>query len=356
MSSKVNLFKAYNSEPLIPLLLSPLTHVLTTTPHDPAPPATLLAKLLQPMKLVDILQVASEATLTLALESPSPAVNLLALDIISKAKSPSDVAIISLMPSLVLQLISCWLSAPSVDVGYKATEMLADLLEMDSPNREPGELNAEMNGASLQLRAAPQGQGLLWRRIFTDQEIYARMFDLCGGIGVQGSALDERQRTLAQARVMRILPRLAHRDMDALCVRLAPRGDSGVEHGEKGLLWWVSTNMVNREDVLMRVTHLDYFNELIHALGQREVYGYTSPQLEFFKDVMNEMAEKDAAIAEVAARVMEHEDTDDKLRELLSQVASGPAFTLQPAQAAGEDRIDIDQMRIDAGFRDEPQN
>ena len=287
-----------------------MTHVLLTTPHDPTVPASFVTKLLQPLKLTDILQLANESTLTLALESPSPSVNLLALYIISKARSPSDVAILSVMQPFILQLIKTWLSAESVDVGHRATEVLADLLELDSPNRRAGTLNFEMNGGKSELKAEPQGQGLLWRRIFGDAEIFGAMFDLCSGKG----GLDERQRSLAQARLLRLLPRLAALDIDVLRMPLTGASDESM-HVEKGMLWWASVEMVDRTDVLMHITLLDFFADLLKRLGgfgDDERVELKQAQLDFVVGLTKDMCQEDLAVAALVVELDQLEQEPEK--------------------------------------------
>lgn len=301
-----------NIQPLIPQLLPSLTTILNTTPHDPTAIASLATKLLTPLKLTDILQLASEEALTLALESPAPSVNLLALFIISKARSPSDVAILSIMAPLIQQLVVTWLSAPSVEVGQKATEVFGELLEIDSAKRKPGMLNAEMNGGKLQLRAEPKGQGLLWRRIFGEKEIYGSIFELCG----DGSDLDEKQKSLAQGRLLRLLARIAVLDMDAF------RSPAAMRNAENGLLWWASTAMVDKADVLMHITLLDFVVEFLKVVSEQQA-NISPAQLKSLGELVSEVVKDDEMIAENLQAIATNEDTSPELLGLLSSLKIG---------------------------------
>lgn len=303
---------ASNIQPLIPKFLPSLTTILLTTPHDPAVPASLATKLLNPLKLVDILQLASEEALTLALESPAPSVNLLALFIISKARSPSDVAILSIMVPLIQQLIVTWLSAPSVEVGQKATEVLGEILEIDSPKRKAGMLNAEMNGGQLQLRAEPKGQGLLWRRIFGEKEIYGSIFQLCG----EDSDLDEKQKSLGQGRLLRLLSRIAVLDMDAF------RNSAALQNAENGLLWWASTAMVDKSDMLMHITLLDFIVELLKTIAEQQG-NLTPAQLKSLGELIKEVIKDDEMIADNLRDIATGENTDPELLGLMSSLNLG---------------------------------
>lgn len=220
------------------------------------------------------------------------------------------------MQPFILQLIKTWLSAPSVDVGHRATEVLAELLELDSPKRKAGTLSFEMNGGKNELRAEPTGQGLLWRRIFGDQDIYASMFELCSG----GGGLDERQTSLAQARLLRLLPRLAVLDMDILRTPLtvsgnAESGSAEKRNTEKGILHWASISMIDSSDILMHVTHLDYFADLLKRLGgfgDWERVELKQAQLDFLAEMTKEMCKQDPAVGHL---IVELDEMDLKAQQ-----------------------------------------
>lgn len=216
------------------------------------------------------------------------------------------------MQPFILQLIKTWLYAPSVDVGHRATEVLAELLELDSPNRKAGTLNFEMNGAKSELRAEPLGQGLLWRRIFGDSEIYGSIFELCSGGGIP--ALDERQTSLAQARLLRLLPRLACLDIDTLRLPIPVselRESSHLERlqgSELGILYWASSGMIDRSDVLMHVTSLDYFADLLKRLGgfgDFERVHMKQDQMSFLVEMTNDLVKQDPAVGQLIVELNE---------------------------------------------------
>lgn len=207
------------------------------------------------------------------------------------------------MQPFILQLVKTWLSAPSVDVGHRATEVIAELLELDSPNRAAGTLNFEINGGKTELRAEPTGQGLLWRRILGDSEIYASIFELCLGGGEP--ALDERQTSLAQARLLRLLPRLACLDIEALRLPIPIselREGSKLERlrgSEHGILYWASTGMIDRSDILMHVTSLDYFADLLKRLGgfgDFDRVELKQAQMDFLFEMTKDLVKQDPAV------------------------------------------------------------
>ena len=96
----------------------------------------------------------------MALRSPAPSANLLALTIVHKAvRSPGDTSILSIMQTLMLQYVETWLSTPHVEIGERATQALGDLLEVDCDHRNSAELTTKLSGLQLSSRMPP-GQGM----------------------------------------------------------------------------------------------------------------------------------------------------------------------------------------------------
>lgn len=264
--------------------------------------------------------LASEDSLILALQSPAPSANMLALAVIEKASNtPGDVAILSIMKDVVDAFLHTWLSCPNVEVGGKATRVLGDLLDMDCDQLSNATLNATLNGKSLSLQ--PQsGQGLLWRRIFHDKEIYSTILSLCSSstIGAGIGQLDERQKSLAQARLLRILPRLASLDFGALTRSHFPEVDSsyGLLDGKQGLLFFAALSMVDKQDLLMHITLIDFFREFLDTMSMTDMSGSTVQTLV----VLMREATKDAATLESLTALAESESSSEELVELLSRL------------------------------------
>jgi hypothetical protein len=140
-----------------------------------------------------------------------------------------------------------------------------------------------MNGLEITYRRPP-GQGLLWRRIFQDSEIYGLLFQLCSfeTVGTGTGRLDERQKSLAQARLLRILPRLSALDFHTLSHTNFPDIERryGLQSGEQGLLWFAATDMVNKEeDMLMHITVIDFFVEFLETISLTEISQQTMDYL-----------------------------------------------------------------------------
>jgi hypothetical protein len=266
------------------------------------------------------MRLASEESLILALQSPAPSANILAMTVIEKAaNSPGDVAILSIMKGVVAAFITTWLSSSSVEVGGKANKVLGDLLDVDCDQLSNATLNATINGQSLSLR--PQsGQGLLWRRIFHDREIYASLLSLCSPntIGTGPGQLDERQKSLAQARLLRILPRLASLDFGALTRTNFPDIEAtyGLQNGMQGLLFFAALMMVDKHDLLLHITLIDFFREFLDTISMTDMSGSTLERLV----VLMKEATKDEATLESLKALAESESSSPELVELLSRL------------------------------------
>ncbi|KAF7551077.1 hypothetical protein G7046_g7824 [Stylonectria norvegica] len=259
-----------NIPPLLPTLLPPLTTILKLTTQDPTPLLTLTIKLLSPLSFTRALTIADPESLIAALRSPLPGANLLALAILHKAaKAPSDAAILSTLPDVLEELITRWLESEDVGVGERAGKVLGDLLETDcdvvdqSANGVP-EANLE-NGFTVVKRRVP-GHARLWYLLFLNRPLLTLITSLCS----PDASRNVRQTTLAQGRLLRLLPRLAALNIRAITRTpfpdLFPLPDAIVADAGQGLLQWAALGMVDKEDVLMHLNLVDFFETLVSVM------------------------------------------------------------------------------------------
>ena len=108
------------------------------------------------------------------------------------------------------------------------------------------------------------GQGLMWRRLFKDRNIYSKLFSICD-LKAEDS-LGKREKTLAQARLLDIMPRIATLDWGSLQSQHADIERShGLKEGE-GLLDFAAVHMVDtKDDVLMHLALIDFFSALLRS-------------------------------------------------------------------------------------------
>lgn len=299
--------------------MPPLTEILLTYENDPSILASLAIKLLRPIRFTEALILASEDALVQALRSPAPAANILALEIIGKARrSPGDTAILSIMKGVVENVLRTWLSTPHVEVGEKATQILGDLLEVDCDRRSSAGIDTKMRGLQL-AGGMPPGQGLLWRRIFHDQQVYELPFELCSSrtVGTGEGQLDERQKSLAQGRLLRILPRLSALDFHTITHTNFPAVDEkyGLPTGEQGILYFALVDMVNKdEDMLMHVFSIDVFVDFLDTMSTTEL---TQSTMDYLARLVKTVASSDNTLYQTLQSIASSPSSSPEIVDLL---------------------------------------
>lgn len=263
--------------------------------------------------------MASEEALIQALQSPAPSANLLAIAVLQKAaRSPSDTAILSIMKGVVETFFRTWLSTPHVEVGETATQTLGDLFEVDCDNRSSASIDTKMRGMQISS-GMPPGQGLLWRRVFQDREVYGSIFSLCSFQTLRDGEdrLDERQKSLAQGRLLRIIPRLAALDFHAITHTHFPDIDRrfGLQDGEQGLLYFAMVDMVSKQDdVLMHTTLVYMFVEFLEVMSVTEL---TQPTVEYLAGLVRRVAASDEALYKSLGSIALNPETSPEFVDLL---------------------------------------
>lgn len=216
-----------------------------------------------------------------------------------------------------------WLSTPHVGVGEKATQTLGDLLEVDCDRRTSADIDTKMHGLQL-ANGMPPGQGLLWRRIFQDREIYDLIFSLCSftTMGTGEGQLDERQKSLAQARLLRVLPRLAVLDFQTITRSHFPDVEARYGVQEQGLLYFAAVEMVNKEeDLLMHITLIDFFAEFLNFMSRTEL---TQPTMDYLAALMKKVVGSDPTIYKSLESLAVSDETSPELQELLVKLNEYP--------------------------------
>ncbi|KAI5917686.1 hypothetical protein F4810DRAFT_716223 [Camillea tinctor] len=315
-----------NIPPLIPRLLPKITDILKQYQQDPAILCSLAIKLLGPLNFTPILSLASEEALIEAMRSPAPSANILAMTVLEKAsRSPSDAAILAMMNHLVTSFLTRWLSAPQVEVGEKGSRVLGDLLDTDCDTRPPDGLS--VNGMEIAVRRPP-GQGLMWRRILHDRDIYGLLLSLCSRGPHQNAegGLSTQQLSLAQGRLLRVLPRLAALNFAAVTRTDFPELNQRYANfdGNGGLLHFAALHMIDREDTLMHLSLVDFFETL---LSIQRITPFSTYKMDTLKklmaDAMGQDATLKAAILSLPERTIPEEA--EELRQFIEGVIAPEA-------------------------------
>jgi len=313
--------------------LPKLTAILKQYTEDPAVIVSLTVKLLRPVSFTQVLSLASEESLIQALDSPAPAANILAMTVIHKAAaSPTGAAILSAMPQLVAAFIRRWLAAPQVEVGQKGGKVLGDLLDIDCelpPPPPPSTRDAPTT--EIVLRKAP-GQGKIWRLLFANKEAYMFLLALCSGRHPDTSG-DPHQLSLAQARLLRVLPRLAALNFQAVSrsgfsaatpayLTNGHGGGAPPSNGPRpgeGLLQFAALRMVDRSDVLMHLNLVDFFELFV---GLMRVTEHSAHKLETVRAMVAEAAAEDEALKEALLTLPDRtvEEEAESLRGWLREI------------------------------------
>ncbi|PNY23488.1 Uncharacterized protein TCAP_06540 [Tolypocladium capitatum] len=316
-----------NIPPLLPTLLPPLTQILKSTTQDPTPALSLTVKLLSPLSFTSTLAIADPPSLLTALRSTLPGANLLALAVIHKAaKAPSDAAILSTLPDVVEELVRCWLDTPDVGVGERAAKVLGDVLETDCEVVHGqgvtgvGSVN-DVNGTEIVRRRLP-GHARLWRLIFLRRPGLALIQSRC----TPQAAADRPCRsmhaiTISQGRLLRMLPRLAALDVRAVNQTafpdLFPLPGAAVQDAGCGLLQWATLGMVDKSDVLMHLTLVDFFETLVSIL---RVSGRSPEQDHTVKSLLKAAVPDDAEL-ETALRTLPDRTVEVEAEALRKYIA-----------------------------------
>lgn len=264
-------------------VIQSISKTLQTIQQDPTPLTTLLQKLLTPFSFADVLSfdppVDFVSGLTLA-DHMTP-INRLMLYLLSKATHPADVATIAGWPEVVQAFIHLWLATPDTGIASYAGQLLVKLLQIDTP---------AITHPDQRVPESATGQGLMWKRLFSDQDVYGTIYGDCD---LKHTKLSKSQTTLAQARLLEVLPKLAALDWSALTT--SHHKDIELLHGaHQGLLYFAALNMVDyHDDILTHCVLIDFYTELLSTTRPAERLE-TALGLEFLLD--NKIHERLAGI------------------------------------------------------------
>ncbi|KAK2766055.1 hypothetical protein FQN54_007570 [Arachnomyces sp. PD_36] len=236
-------------------LLSQIALVLPVLQEDPTPITDLGIKSSQYLSFTDVCALDPPINFIAGIKAPSPPVNLLVLSILRKAgERPSDAAVVAGNPELVVSLVELWLSTDNTTVAQATFEVLWSLLEVDHAKQNGSGANGDGSG----------GQGLMWRRLFGDKNVYGLLFSICSLSNVgQPDQLTKREKTIAQGRLMDMVVKIGSLNWGML----VDSHFSDIEslYSCQSLLEFAASKMVDTEDVLMHMTLINFFRDIIRV-------------------------------------------------------------------------------------------
>ena len=235
-------------EPWRDILLNQLSELLPTLQQDPTPVINLINVLILPTRydFTRVLAIRPPVDFTAGFSSPSTSINLAVLSLLEKATyRKSDIDIVAGKADVVAALIKLWLCTQDTAVAGRAQDVIVRLLLADE-------------GEKTMSNSGIMDEGLMWRRILRDRDIYGSIFSICSlsTAGQEGS-LSRMEKTISQARLLDILLKI-----DSIPVRTSqiPEIEQrfGIDNG--GLLHFAALRMVDyKDDVLMHMTLIDFY-------------------------------------------------------------------------------------------------
>ena len=248
--------------------------LLNVLHEDPKPLTRLLEKDVLLIPFDEIREAIPPLKLEQGLSSPSTSVRVLCLAYLRKAaESPSGAAWVGTSPVLTKCLVSAWLASDSTEVAERALETIILLLAVDHALQVTQVVEGGQVGEA-------QGQGLLWRRLFHDPEIYVLFF-----YWTSFKSYEYRDRsknavhkaTISQARLFDFLARAAEIDWAGISHSHFPEIESKYcepsaidGHGRASLLQYAASGMVDMDDPLMVLLRRDFFTKLLATVEERK--------------------------------------------------------------------------------------
>ncbi|KAJ5933787.1 hypothetical protein N7454_006116 [Penicillium verhagenii] len=292
-----------NTAPTVPAtLLSQISALLPILQEDPTPLTTLATRATSYFSFTELRAIQPPIDLIAGFKAPSPPINLLALSLLAKAGLASgDAAIVAGDSGLIASLVELWLSTSSTGVAQAALDTLWALLEVDLAN------HLENGEEDLTSDEGHTGQGLMWRRVFKDKDVYGLFFGLCSLQAGAPGELSKRERTVAQGRLMGFLVKAGALRWDI--ISKSQISEVETQYRSTSLLHFAACQMVDVSDVLLHMTLLTFYRELleIDAPGLvarsyvQSASTFSSPALDFL------IAEK------LHSKVLEYYLDDSKL-------------------------------------------
>jgi hypothetical protein len=250
-------------------LVQQLSALLQDIQQNPTPAVNLLIRLLNPFAFSDVLAfdppVNFAAGLDVGFDAPEGVMlpfNRLMLALLDKATlKSSDAATVASRPEVVQALVKLWLCSADTGVATTASKLLLDLLRVDREIFDHPDQHVPSGG----------GQGLVWKRIFGDRNVYGTFFQACG-TGPQAFKLSRNQRSLGQARLLEWLPAVARMEWSAVSKshHTDIEATSGLAEGA-GLLDFAALQMVDyKDDILMYRCLIEFYADLLDVMLDKE--------------------------------------------------------------------------------------
>jgi len=254
-------------------LLPALLLALFTLSQDPSPLCKLVLRLIEDYTFDEVVGLGPDLSLAQGLHLSATYYHDLTLSILDKAAaSVSSAESIAQQGPILKALILLMLAGPEINVAEHARTTLLGLLRADKVHRD--------NTGATDLSG---GQGLMWKRIFQDSEVYTTFFSCTSWTEEEEEDLTNRQRTIAQSRLLRFVEELLWLDWQWLCRSHDETienkyGSVGIEGWGPSLLDYTTLHMVRWEsdDTGILGDFLTLLTNLAHSAVAHQPSGYVS--------------------------------------------------------------------------------
>lgn len=257
-----------------PLFLQ-IAALLPLLQQDPSPLVHFIIKLATPYRFEDIKDVDFE----IALDLQATPFHGLILSLLDKATASSaDTQVLANRPAVVAAIVRLWLCTQDPGIATQAEDLLFSLLK--ASKNETLSVIGEDAGHT-------HGTGPMWRRLFNDQDVRSLYYYHTSLVELSSPplpALSKRDKTIAQARLLSWLPRVGSLHWDTLVAphTLDVEREIGLSQ-EQGLLHYAAKKMVDtEEDMLMYMTLISFFSELITTVKMTPHLTYVTSAYRFF--------------------------------------------------------------------------
>lgn len=261
-------------------LLSTGEALLQNLQQDPRPLTRLLERDISLIPFDELKNSISAQKLEEGLESPSVPVQLLCIAYLRKAAdTPSGASFVAASSDLVQTFLTLWLATENTEVAERALEAIEALLVVDSTESTTVITSGERLGEV-------QGQGLLWRRIFNDADVYAILFEWTS-LATTRQDINTKKGlhlvTISQGRLFDFIARVASLGWATVTTSSLPSIESKYTSGMGddpygGLLRYAASYMIDASDIIMEVLRQDFFVKVLGVVEDNNIQS-VSPRL-----------------------------------------------------------------------------
>lgn len=249
--------------------------ILFTTTQEPDPLTSMLEAATSCLSFSDILALDLPVDFGAGLRAPLPSINKLTLNLLQRAiYSAADCGILAGAPEPVKSLVELWLSTEDAGVAKICLQLLLSLLDTDVSERE--------NPLYKDKTAVGAGQGLMWKRIFQDVDVYGSLFSMCAektprnAPGKSALELSRNRKSVAQSRLFDFIAEVSRMDWGAIST--SHIRDVELAYGSTSLLDFAITKMIDTTDILSTEVLVAFLATLLeHNALQSDEASKTDP-------------------------------------------------------------------------------